>query len=86
MRNTYMLQITARCPADGRPDVYSVRVRSSRVIPVEDILAAVKEATREKAYQEEITRELHRALAAEVTTFGVHSGVRAVCVCGQNEA
>lgn len=82
MKNEYTLQVEATCPVDGLPDVYLCVVRSGRVVPVEDILKAVTEATREKAYQEDITQKLHRLLACEVETVGRHSGVLARCVCG----
>jgi len=83
MLTTYTLMIVAVCPVDGMPDVYRVRVRRRGVIPVEAILAAAKEATKEKAFQENITQALHRALACEVTTVGWHSGVKTVCHCGE---
>ncbi len=83
MLNTYVLSITAACPADKLPDAYRVRVRARRVIPVEDILAAVNKATAEPLYQEGVTLALHRALACEVVTVGWHSGVRTRCVCGE---
>jgi hypothetical protein len=83
MRVEHMLEVTAVCPADQKPDVYRCVVRACRVIPVEDILAAVKNATEAgPLYQEDLTRELHRALAAEVETVGWHSGVRTRVVCG----
>lgn len=82
MRVRHELQMTARCPADGRPDVYRLTVRTGRTIPVEDILAAVLTATKEPAFQEAITQELHRLLAAEVETVGTHSGVVTTVVCG----
>jgi hypothetical protein len=83
MLNVYTLHITAICPVDMLPDVYRLRVRANRVIPVEDILAAAKKATATAAYQEDITQALHRALACEVTTAGWHSGVKTVCRCGE---
>ena len=82
MLNTYTLSVTAVCPVDMLPDVYRLRVRANRVIPVEDILAAVEKATKAPAYQEAITQALHRALACEVATAGWHSGVKTVCRCG----
>jgi hypothetical protein len=83
MRTEYTLEITAACPADRKPDVYACIVRASRTIPVEDILAAVAKVTAgEPLYQEDVTRELHRLLAAEVETVGWHSGVRTRVVCG----
>lgn len=82
----HSLEVTAVCPADKKPDVYACVVRARRVIPVEDIIAAVKTATAGgPLYQEDLTRELHRLLAAEVETTGWHSGVRTRAVCGGGE-
>lgn len=78
----YQLEAVATCPADKKPDVYRVTVRCHRVIPVEEILAAVKSLSEKPQYQEQFTQELHRILAAEVETVGWHSGVRTRCVCG----
>ena len=82
MRVVYELTINAVCPADGKPNVYQLTVRSARVIPVEDILAAVKRETADAAYQEVITERLFRALGAEVETFGIHSSIKVRCICG----
>ncbi len=83
MRVVYELTINAICPVDGKPDVYQLTVRSAKVIPVEDILAAVKKEVAEPAYQETITERLFRAIGTQVETFGIHSGVKTTCVCGE---
>lgn len=70
------LDVVALCPADGKADFYRVTVRARRVIPVEAILAEAEAFRGRKLYQEELTQELHRALAAEVETVGHHSGVK----------
>lgn len=82
MNIEHTLQITAICPVDRLPDVYVCRVRCKRVVPVEDILAAVKKATLEPCYQEDLTHTLHRLLAAEVETIGYHSGVCTRVIAG----
>lgn len=82
MRIEHSLEITATCPVDDKPDVYSCTVRTCRVIPVEDILKAVDQLKGRAIYQEDLTRELHRILAAEVETVGWHSGVRTRVVIG----
>ncbi len=64
------------CPADKEKDFYVVTVESRRTVMVEDILAAIKEWENEKAYQEDITAALSRALGCTVTTVGWHSGVK----------
>jgi hypothetical protein len=83
MRVGRTLEVTAVCPADQKPDVYRCTVRACRVIPVEDIIAAVEKVKGGGSlYQEDLTWELHRLLAAEVETVGWHSGVRTRVVCG----
>lgn len=79
----HQLEITAVCPVDRKPDVYSCLIRCRRVLPVEDILAAVKDLGSEPIYQEDLTQRLHRRLACEVETIGFHSGVRTRVVCGE---
>jgi hypothetical protein len=49
---------------------------AGRVIKVEDILAAAAAFAGRAIFQEDLTRELHRTLAADVETIGWHSGVR----------
>jgi hypothetical protein len=77
----HTLTITAACPVDQKPDHYEAVVESSRIVKVEDILAAVARFTQTPMFQEELTQELARVLAAKVTTTGYHSGVRTVCEC-----
>lgn len=72
---THKLHLTAKCPVDDRLDVYQAEVRVRRVLPVEEILAAVAEIAEMRAYQEDITETLANRLDAEVSTFGSHSGV-----------
>jgi heterodisulfide reductase subunit C len=80
----HRLEIVAVCPVDKLPDVYACIVRCSRVVKVEDILAAVEIVTKEPAYQETLTQELHRRLACEVETTGWHSGVLTRVVCASS--
>jgi hypothetical protein len=82
VKTTYRLEITAVCPLDKKADVYRCEVQASRTILVEDILAAVKTATKRPAYQEEICTDLHRELACRVILIGLHSGVETEVVCG----
>jgi heterodisulfide reductase subunit C len=77
----YEFRWQCRCPVDHRPDVYRTVVRADRAIPVEDILKAAAAIAEREAFQEHLTAELHRALAAEVETEGWHSGVRTRVVC-----
>lgn len=82
MKVEHTLEVVARCPVDEQPDVYTLTVRSSRVVKVEDILSAAATLATEKLFQEELTQRMHRALACEVETVGYHSGVRTRVVCG----
>jgi NADPH-dependent 7-cyano-7-deazaguanine reductase QueF len=77
----HSLTITAACPVDGKPDHYEAVVECSRVLKVEDILAAVETLKGQKIFQEQLTQELARAIGAKVTTTGYHSGVKTVCEC-----
>lgn len=75
--NVYELQITASCPSDDLPDVYQAKIEADHTILVEDILSATKDLG--KQYQEDITHQLARKLAARVTTIGYHYGVKTTC-------
>jgi heterodisulfide reductase subunit C len=72
----HRFEVIAACPVDARPDRYACTVRTGRVIKVEDILAAAAAFAGRAIFQEDLTRELHRTLAADVETIGWHSGVR----------
>ena len=82
MKVEHTLEVVARCPVDGLPDVYTLTVRASRVVRVEDILTAVAALAGETLFQEDVTQRLHRDLACEVETVGYHSGVLTRVVCG----
>lgn len=83
MRVTYRHTFAAVCPVDGTQDIYQLEIVSERLIPVEDILAAIQHATGEPAFQEHITNRLHDELlaATAVKTTGLHSGVETVVEC-----
>lgn len=82
MFNTYELEITCKCPVDDMPDVYQLTVTAHRAIPAEDILAAVKELSETKLYQEDLCQALHRKINACCVLVGHHSGVRVTSKCG----
>lgn len=71
-----------RCPVDNCPDVYEVKVRTTRVVFVERILEARDGFTKTPMTQEDFTRSLATALGCQVETVGAHSGVRTRVVCG----
>jgi len=68
-----------QCPVDGAPDRYEITVRSSRVVMVEDILAAADGLLSKPIYQEAFTDQLASKLGAGVTTVCIHSGVKTTC-------
>jgi GTP cyclohydrolase I len=82
LRVTHHLEAVAVCPVDKAGDRYDVRVKVGRVLMVEEILKAVKEAGEKPLTQEAFTQELARLLAARVKTTGWHSGIRTVVKCG----
>ena len=82
MRCEYQLTVVAKCPIDNARDSYQVTIRTSRIVKVEDILAAAKELAETPLFQEELTSKLASKLAVEVETVGWHSGVRATCLSG----
>lgn len=77
---THELVAKCSCPKDHKPDLYEVTVTTRRVIPVEDIIAALARLEPVEQYQEQFTVELARAIGAEVKTVGFHSGVKTTCV------
>lgn len=92
--NTYTLQATCTCPADGKGDVYAITIESRRMLWTNVIGEAALALTSQRIPQEEFTRALARELGARVTTRGVHpsftdearpsvSPITAVCVCGE---
>jgi len=83
MLNTYEIEISCICPVDDLPDVYQLTVTAQRVIPVENIIAAVKEFSDKKLYQEDLCQALHRKINACCVLVGYHSGVKVRSQCGE---
>jgi GTP cyclohydrolase I len=81
VRTTHYLQAVGTCPVDESVlDVYEVEVVvEDSVLPVERVIEAVRVATAEPIFQEDLTERLAAALDASVRTTGYHSGVRTVC-------
>lgn len=82
MRVEHRLTAYARCPVDDRRDIYTVFVRTSRVIKVEDILTALESHTKEPVFQEDLTKLLAKTIGCEVETQGWHGEVFTTVVCG----
>ena len=83
MINTYQLEIMCKCPVDNLPDVYQLTVTAQRTIPVEDIIAVVKELSLKEMYQEDLCQSLHRSINACCVLVGYHSGIRVTSQCGE---
>jgi NADPH-dependent 7-cyano-7-deazaguanine reductase QueF len=83
MINQYETEITCMCPVDNLPDVYHLTVTARRVIPVENIIAAVAEFREQKLYQEDLCQAIHRKINACCVLVGSHSGVRVRSQCGE---
>lgn len=76
MTATYQTRFTAQCPVDGTTDIYDLTVVSEQMIPVEEILEAIKDSTQHLVFQEEIHGNLSARLPdASITIVGTHSGV-----------
>jgi hypothetical protein len=80
MITTHELWTQCTCPVDQSTDTYLVQVQTTRMLPVEEILAAARALREVAIFQEEYTQRLARQLGARVTTLGYHSGVRTRCV------
>ena len=78
MKIKHELTHFAQCPHGGE-DCYTITVKTDRLLPVEDILAALKEMP-QPIYQEDLTRQLAERVRARVKTVGLHSGVETTCV------
>lgn len=78
MKVTYTTTFTATCPVDGSTDIYELTVTSeSAWYRVEKLLEVIGVATKEPAFQEEITDRIAQEFpGAIVETTGEHSGVR----------
>ena len=86
MRTTYELTATLQCPKDQKLIAYSVTLEEDdKLIEVETILAEIEKIAADgPIMQEPFTETLASRLAAlghypNVTTVGVHSGVKITC-------
>lgn len=68
--------IRAKCPMDNQPDTYEATLEVSRVVYVENILAALSSLEDKEIPQEELTVSLARKLGGRLTTVGYHSGIK----------
>jgi hypothetical protein len=80
MKTKHKTVIHSVCPVNGMIDEYGATFYvKGRVLPVEDIQAAIDELTVTPIFQEELTLQLARRLQCSVMTVGTHSGFETVC-------
>lgn len=82
MKVEHKLSVASLCPVDNRRDLYTLFVRTNRVVKVEDILEAVEKSTKKPIFQENLTAALAKVLGCEVETQGWHGEVFTTVVCG----
>lgn len=88
MKVRHRLRATGTCPNNGLADHYTITVYCDRVIPCEEIVAAVDGLLAVPIYQEDFTRRLADRLGCTVKTRCRHpEGGRVLteCVCGPRE-
>jgi hypothetical protein len=71
--NIYRHTFTAVCPSDGDTIIYSLEIRSLKVIMVEHIKTAT--ALIKSGYHERIADELAERLGGDQTIIATHQGV-----------
>jgi hypothetical protein len=83
MKTKHKTVIHSACPVNGMIDEYGATFYvKGRVLPVEDIQAAIDELTVTPIFQEELTMQLAKRLQCSVVTIGTHSGFETACkVC-----
>lgn len=77
----HRIVIHGTCP-HGCPDVYTGRFKTTRMIPVEVVEAAIKCCTLTPIYQESLTQRLADILACEVTLNGMHGNFYSETIAG----
>ena len=71
--NIYRFQFVATCPADGDAIVYTLEIRSLRMIMVEHIKTAT--ALIKSGFHEQIADQLSDRFGGDQTILAVHQGV-----------
>jgi GTP cyclohydrolase I len=82
----HQLVMYCTCPVNKMKDIYTLIIRTDRIIKVEDIKEAVAEVSKEPTFQEDLTQRLSEILACEVETNGLHQKVRTMVICGRKPA
>jgi hypothetical protein len=81
MKCFYEIQVRAQCPVNpSDTDFYAFTIESETLIEVEKITGffAANAGTKEQ-FQEALTQMCAVALGAQVTSVGIHSGVKVTC-------
>ena len=71
--NAYQAQFFANCPNNGMRILYTLRIETTEMIPVEQIIARVEGAG--ETYHEELADELLLSLGGKQTLTADHHGV-----------
>lgn len=75
--NTYWHTFAAPCPNNGRQVDYTLRIKTSRVIMVEEIVAACAEAAKcDKPYHETMAAILYEKFGGRQRLVAHHHGVK----------
>lgn len=89
MQVRHRLRATGTCPNNGLPDDYVIAVHCDRVVPCEEVVAAVDGLLTVTVFQEDFTQPLAERLGCTVKTCCRHlEGGRVLteCVCGAGHA
>lgn len=78
MLTIHEMAFSRSCPVNDGIDHYNLTISTTKLVKVEDILAAVEKLPA-KAFQEHLTSALASMLGVRVTTVGHHSGVKTTC-------
>jgi hypothetical protein len=82
MKCSYEIQVRAQCPVNpSDTDLYAFTIESESLIEVEKITAFFAEhAGAKEQFQEVLTQMCAVTLGAVVTSVGMHSGIKVMCV------
>jgi hypothetical protein len=70
----HILEVRARCPADGFGDIYECEIHTTRIIEINKIIAVVDKYKLKEIWMEDLAEELRRSLCAKIILRGSHYG------------
>lgn len=77
--NIYKVSFVGNCPNNNEIDNYTMTIKSSSTIMVEDILLATNESTIKPIYQEELHEFMTKKFkGASIKISGYHLGVKVI--------